>query len=154
VFVASAGETERAMERDEIRSLLAEHLSNLRDITGMRCSTIHPEVAAERLDSFWRASCHLARLTDEATMGSEHYEMAVALVRLSRETVGLKRHEFQIHGSSEGYDGPDDDWDGDGMVGARIRPSPPPSSGHDTKPFPPEEVNFPGEFETDPEARI
>jgi hypothetical protein len=142
------------MERDEIRSLLAEHLSDLRDITCLRRSTIHPGVAAERLDKFWRASCHLARLTDEATMGPEQYEIAVALVRLSRETVGLKRHEFQIHGGpSDGNEGRGDDWDGGGMVGARIRPGPPPRSGHDVKPFPPEEVNFPGEFATDPEAR-
>jgi hypothetical protein len=143
------------VEQDEIRSFLAEHLASIQSIVAMRRGEVDPEAAAARLDMFWKRSCRLAQLTDSVILAPEQHEMAASLVRLSRETVGLKRHEFGIGGWSDGCrPGGDEPGSGSAPVGAWIRPGPPPRSGHDAKPFPPEEVNSLGEFATDPEARI
>jgi hypothetical protein len=142
------------VEQDEIRSFLAEHLASIQSIVAMRRGEVHPEVAAARLDMFWKTSCRLARLTDSESMSPEQREMAASLVRLSRETVGLKRREFGLEGWSDSYrPGWDEPGGGSAPVPAWVRPGPPPRSGRDAKPFPPEEVHFPGEFDSSPEAR-
>jgi hypothetical protein len=131
------------MDQDDVRSLLATHMADLRRLVELRRGIVTPEEASAQLEAFWKSACHLARLMDEVLMSPQQQEMAVALVRLSRETVALKKHEFQIHG---GLDRPNDLFEDEGggrggaPVGAWIRSGPPPKSGHDAKAFPPDEI--------------
>jgi hypothetical protein len=128
------------MDCYEIQSLLDAHSGELREIVRLRKGDLSAKVAEKRLNAFWKSACHLATIADTEEMGARQRSQAWALIRISRETISVKRDELVYAGFGVGErKGPDDD-DGSPGVLAFVKPVVPPRVGHDAKAFPPEEI--------------
>jgi hypothetical protein len=131
------------MDDSEVRALLSHQMTELRNLVQFHRGDTVQAVAALQLNVFWRATCHLAKIIDTEDLSAEQREIAASLVRLSRDTITLKREEFVIHGP---VDDPgrwsDDGYGRDGGAGVPVPVVPivPPRVGRDAKPFPPEDL--------------
>lgn len=126
------------MTEVEIQALLDAHISELREVNGLDTSVSSRKEALRALRTFWKRTCHLARIADSEEMGAKRRYALQAVVKLSREAVATKRSV--IAGTIGEFGFEDDDRDGGAGVLARVVPPVPPRTGRDAKPFPPEDL--------------